>query len=531
MVRLLRAFTSSARAVAPSSLLLQRRCYFADALVDAFKSTGKKPPQAPHDAQMDARRVVESVGDKTLPLLDLEGPVPEGIYVNGKMLGIPKKHGRTWYLHTMLRDACRCPQCVDPHSKQRNFRTSDINIHVRPQSIRLDGDTLEIKWKNDLLGHSGSHVSTYNLEELHAPTPIPIISTAGAKRRRFLWDRDMMEQTQHWIDYEDYMQGDNKFVEAMRHLALTGLIFVKNIPDTRSRSKVEKIATKMGPLRNTFYGQSWDVRSVPQAKNVAYTNQNLDFHMDLMYTKNPPGYQLLHCLENSSVGGESLFLDSFSVAQVLHTTCYQVFERLTQMELNYEYNHEDDVYNCRWPVFEVGSYHSSTNMDLRYVNYSPPFQGRLLKMRKYKHASEGLRALNYFARMLEDKDRIFERKMRPGECAIFENRRVLHARRPFDLTSGSRWLAGTYVDDEALMSKFRTLSRKYPHAWYKYPLANGKQTWSEMKLAGLLAPDQMAEAKFFGGGDEAEDEFADRSAEAEAEYWGEGDEAETKFFG
>ncbi|KAH8429685.1 putative Gamma-butyrobetaine hydroxylase subfamily [Aspergillus melleus] len=522
MVRLLRAFTSSARAVASSSRLLQRRCYSAgpdvlnpatstasatSAAPDALSSTASETSHVPqHEPRIDPRKVLESVGDKGLPLLDLDGPLPEGVYANGKMLGIPKKFGgRKYYLYTLLRDACRCSQCVDPYSKQRNFRTSDISIHVRPRSIRVDGDSLEIEWKNDFMGHDGLHVSKYSLKDLQFPSPLPMGGSAGPNRPRVLWDRSSMEDTQHWIDYEDYMRGDKKFVEAMRHLALTGLIFVKNIPD--SRDEVEKIATRMGPLRNTFYGQTWDVRTVPQAKNVAYTNQNLDFHMDLMYMKNPPGYQLLHCLENSSVGGESLFLDSFRVAKTLHKQHPMVFEALTKLKLNYEYNHEDDVYTNRWPVFEVGEFSSIVNMDLRHVNYSPPFQGRVLRLKNYQFTSASLRALHFFTRQLEDKDNIFERKMQPGECAIFENRRVLHARRPFDLTSGSRWLAGTYVDEDALLSKFRTLSRKYPASWYEYPLAQGKQTTGEMERAGLPSTEELSEAQSLGGRDEIDEEL------------------------
>lgn len=40
----------------------------------------------------------------------------------------------------------------------------------------------------------------------------------------------------------------------------------------------------------------------------------------------------------------------------------------------------------------------------------------------------------------------FEETLKEGECVVFNNRRVLHARRAFDTESGERWLKGTYVD-------------------------------------------------------------------------------------
>ncbi|KLU84988.1 gamma-butyrobetaine dioxygenase [Magnaporthiopsis poae ATCC 64411] len=48
---------------------------------------------------------------------------------------------------------------------------------------------------------------------------------------------------------------------------------------------------------------------------------------------------------------------------------------------------------------------------------------------------------------------MFEYKMEPGECVIFDNMRVLHGRRQFNVTSGKRWLKGTYVQEQVMLSK------------------------------------------------------------------------------
>lgn len=37
--------------------------------------------------------------------------------------------------------------------------------------------------------------------------------------------------------------------------------------------------------------------------------------MDLLYFQNPPRFQFLHMLRNEVRGGESIFVDSFAVAQ------------------------------------------------------------------------------------------------------------------------------------------------------------------------------------------------------------------------
>lgn len=48
---------------------------------------------------------------------------------------------------------------------------------------------------------------------------------------------------------------------------------------------------------------------------------------------------------------------------------------------------------------------------------------------------------------------------------IFDNRRVLHARRAFDATKGERWLKGAYVDDDVFFSRLRVLQERFEGTW------------------------------------------------------------------
>lgn len=407
-----------------------------------------------------------------IPIPQLEGETPEGISAQPGSLRVQVRGKQGEQLlkgldYAMLRDACSCERCVDPHSKQRSFRTSDIPINITPRSIRRNGDQLEIKWRDDIPGYDESHTSTYNEEFLRSPASYSV-GSATPTRYRAHWDKNRMQRIQHWISYDDYVNDDVKFATAMRRLAQTGLIFVKDVPD--SREMVERIATRMGPLRNSFYGPTWDVRTVPQARNVAYTNQFLGFHMDLMYMKDPPGFQLLHCLKNSCDGGESLFADAFAAAARLLRKNSHAAQILREFPVNYEYIHKDQMYHNSWPVIEtVSPEHTSPNY-FRHINYSPPFQGPFRpegipanewgkKFRQFR------KALEAFTKELEDEQAIFQLKLNPGECVIFENRRVVHARRAFNTTSGERWLAGAYVDEDAVLSRFRVCKATQPEAW------------------------------------------------------------------
>lgn len=365
-----------------------------------------------------------------------------------------------------LRDLCQCPQCVDPHSKQRLFRTHDIHPTIYPRHVKWDGNELEIQWNKDIPGYGPEHTSRWPYYYLLNPIN-NTHDTTHAYMRPFRWNAAIMKKYQHWISFSDYMHNETKFTFAMHSLARLGLIFVKDIPS--SREMVEMIATRMGPLRNSFYGSTWDVRTVPQAKNVAYTNQHLGFHMDLLYMNEPPGYQLLHCLENSCEGGESLFSDTFNIADRMLRGRPADYWELTKKRLGYEYVHEDSIYYNTWPVFEL----DPTSNELRNVNYSPPFQSAIPAwdgkngMQNRMTYDRFWKSMYHFTRDMESKDSVFQLKLNPGECVIFANRRVVHARNKFNTTTGSRWLAGAYVDQDAVLSRFAALKKNSLNSWIK----------------------------------------------------------------
>lgn len=78
-----------------------------------------------------------------------------------------------------------------------------------------------------------------------------------------------MAQDVLWIDYAEYMASDTTLFEAVRHLTLYGLLFLRGVPETPGQDAVEGIAERIGNIKSTFYGKTWDVRSVPDSKNIA----------------------------------------------------------------------------------------------------------------------------------------------------------------------------------------------------------------------------------------------------------------------
>ncbi|KAL2352265.1 hypothetical protein BJ546DRAFT_1028527 [Cryomyces antarcticus] len=371
-----------------------------------------------------------------------------------------------------LRDSCTCSKCVDPSTRQKLFQTSDIPGDCQASYSKEDNGTFTVHWANDVAGYDSNHVSEYSLEAikkqvLKAPASSNII------RSRKPWDKKTMEEKVMWLDYDEYVNRDETLFDALKQLQIYGLVFLRNVPD--SEVEVERIAGRIGNLRDTFYGRTWDVKSVVNAKNIAYTHQYLGLHMDLLYMKHPPHIQLLHCLRSTSTGGASLFSDALHAAKALYSAAPEAFSVLTKYSVPYHYDHAPaHHYAYTHPTIELAWAHArpptaalpgrTATPPIVHLNWSPPFQAPFWVPR-HDVARDNFRAFQAatrdFGRLVEHDDAIFEHRLGPGECVLFVNRRVLHARRAFDVGEGERWLKGAYLDSDVFESKLRVLTARF----------------------------------------------------------------------
>ncbi|RDL38335.1 uncharacterized protein BP5553_02675 [Venustampulla echinocandica] len=358
----------------------------------------------------------------------------------------------------LLRDACTCSMCVDPSSTQKNFQTTDIppNIDIKSQKTLSNGD-VRIKWKNDLPGFGADHVSVFSGEFLHPSSDYTSVDIPKPLLKARAWNAEMIKEDIHFLNYEDYMASDETFNRALSELVKNGILIVQGVPN--SEQSVEDVAGRFGNIRDTFYGKTWDVRSVPDATNVAYTSRYLGLHMDLLYMANPPGFQLLHCLKNSAQGGSSLFADALFAARGLSP---EDIHTLSQATIAYQYKNAGEHYYYQHPVIESAKRSTFGLPSILNINYSPPFQAPYLK-----HSAQAVSllkrnsALRNFAERVENPANVFEYKMQEGDCVIFNNRRLLHGRTAFSAVGGERWLKGTYVDSDVVESRVRVFRERF----------------------------------------------------------------------
>ena len=323
--------------------------------------------------------------------------------------------------------------------------------------------SLSVTWVGD---HTGvPHESQYTIAELHRLASLRQSMRADFNDVNYvLWDRETMERDVHFIPYEEYMAQDEVLLFALQQLMTHGLVFIKRIPD--NPDAVEGIAERIGNIKHTFYGKTWDVQSVQNSKNIAYTDLNLGLHMDLLYFESPPGIQLLHCIKNSVTGGSSYFADSFRAAEMIRMNSGGAFNSLCTWPVTFHYKNDGQHYYYKRPTVVLDNYGYTQRKRIAHINYSPPFQGPFDMPIMEENAARSawrqfLHSFRAFGEQIEDPANQFELRLNEGECVLFQNRRTLHARRQFDSTSGDRWLKGTYVDGDAFRSKFRVLSETF----------------------------------------------------------------------
>lgn len=195
-----------------------------------------------------------------------------------------------------LRDACPCPQCIHPSTRQKTHASGEAWREVAGQT-ELNARIGEQGGEKGLFVQWADHEGFYSLGLIRRLNAGRVRGTSYIENtlQRRLWDRDTLKRdaTNFYTEYADLQAAPGGKLEArpeallrlLEQLQVYGLAVVRGLPTDKTSNKecaLRELAESIGLLRNTFYGETWDVRNVPNSKNVAYTNLNLGLHTDLL---------------------------------------------------------------------------------------------------------------------------------------------------------------------------------------------------------------------------------------------------------
>ena len=130
-----------------------------------------------------------------------------------------------------------------------------------------------------------------------------------------------------------------------------------------------------------------------------------------------PGLQFLFYLHNSCTGGDSIFVDGYAVAEQLRSESPGDFEVLTTVAVPFGTRNRDSDHRFHAPVLELDA--AGGLATLRYTWWlRNPMGGDTATIRAFYAA--------FKQRLANSPGNQLHLRLRAGEMACFDNRRMLH---------------------------------------------------------------------------------------------------------
>jgi alpha-ketoglutarate-dependent taurine dioxygenase len=336
-----------------------------------------------------------------------------------------------------LRD--NLPEHRDPHSGQRLVDVADLPERPRiRRAAPRDGSVL-IEWEGE------SEAATFGLDWLAAQVRSVRDRRPEMARRRWLVGSTRAAASDFaWAPLAAAREDRTLRRAWLLRLIEDGVAFLRGVPSTEE-ALLEAMAL-VGQVAETNYGMVFDVRSVPQPENLAYSDLGLGLHTDNPYREPVPGFQALHALIASPDGGDSLFADGFALAEHLRGSDPEGFLLLAQTPVPFHYRSLNaDLYAER-PLIQL-----SCRGEVSAVHYNSRSIAPLLDVSP-RAAAPFYAAYRRFAELLRDPRYQLKFRLADGEIVVFDNQRILHGRTPFSSARHARHLRGCYLTRDSVYS-------------------------------------------------------------------------------
>ena len=337
-----------------------------------------------------------------------------------------------------------CPSGFHPQTGERSFDLLSVPDAplLRSAEILSDGH-LELHWEH------ASDPSRFSAAWLAAHRPGVQRSDSAAIAHQYWKATDLPDGAPRHAA-RAILQDDAALLAWLTDTKKYGLTIVQGIAGTGEAGMA--IARRIGFLRETNFGQSFEVLNKADPNNLAYTSLALALHTDLTNQETPPGYQFLHCITNDAEGGGSVFADGFAIAQALRDRDPSAFDTLAHTVIPCRFFDRECDIRTHTPVITLD--HTGTIQEIR-------FNAHLVDLIDLPNDTidAWYRAYRTFMRLTRDPSFRLSFRMASGEMTAFDNRRILHGREAFNPASGNRHLHGCYVDRVEYDSRMRMLNR------------------------------------------------------------------------
>jgi len=355
-----------------------------------------------------------------------------------------------------LRDNCPCAECTDPRSRQKFLDITDIDGDLMVAQAAEAGESVTVTYA------PGQHRSTFSRAWL-AEHALDAYGDGDGRTEddKELWlaaDMEALDGRRAQVPEASWPRYLAEPAERVRSLAAVlrlGFVLLHDVP--AEPGLVLEVAASFGYVRQTNYGALFDVRVEPAPDNLAFTSREILPHTDNPYRDPVPTVQLLHCLCAAGDGGDTGLVDGFAAARALRAADRAAFDVLTGTAVPFGYRDNGAELRASQPLIQLSP--RGRVRGVRFNNRS----AQPLRL-PYADVTAFYAAYRRWAELLRQPERQLNLRLAPGDCLIFDNTRILHARTAFSLPAGEdgspgRHLQGCYADLDGLASTVAVLSR------------------------------------------------------------------------
>ena len=353
--------------------------------------------------------------------------------------------GASQFTSLWLRD--NRPEDRDSHSGQRLTDIVDLPELPRLRSAFAENGAVRIEWEGEPRAAASFEVDWLAHHAFDRAARPPQLEV-----RRWL-EGDSLEARRDFafVGLEAARADPRARLGWLTRLLQDGLAFITGLPSTGEA--ILETVPLIGRVLETNYGLTFDVRSVPQPENLAYSDLGLGLHTDNPYREPVPGFQALHAIIPSREGGESLFADGFALAEHLRGSAPEAFARLAATPVPFHYRSQHaDLYAER-PLIQLSSRGEVTAVHYNSRSIAPlrlPPEDTALFYGAYRR----------FAQLLRDARFQLRLRLEAGMLVVFDNQRILHGRSAFSAAKYPRHLRGCYLSRDSVYSETALLQRQ-----------------------------------------------------------------------
>ncbi|MEG4347889.1 TauD/TfdA family dioxygenase [Microcoleus sp. A003_D6] len=364
--------------------------------------------------------------------------------------------GSKRFHYIWLRDNCFCPECRRPNTLRKVYDISDRTSPPEPLSVEEQDGDLTILWNED-----PPHRSTFQLSWLlsHAYDRETGRGSfhqefESIEKEEILWDKAWIEN--HLSDY--CHEADSCTFETWANQLFTlGFTVLENM----SAEDFEVFLSTIGPIYHTEFGAISMMRVDLNTKPVPHPGDVLFPHNDFSYRCCPQLLTCLHMGQNDVLGGESLLVDGFRVARDFRQNHPNYFQILAATPIRFEKFYKDFgyLYRRKRYILELDEQNWVKRVNFGHAHtcdWDVPFD----EMELFYEA------FFTFLRYLKNPAYSHCFRLKPRNCLLLNNSRVLHGRRAFDSNSGIRDLRTAWIDWDYFVGKhnFHQFKHFYPVA-------------------------------------------------------------------